>query len=353
MKLRTLFAVLCAGFMAMPAYAELKLGANVETNSTISSSSLDDAGQDLVKFDNDGRVETSLEARTENENGFFFAGKGCFEIQVDGGYASCDVWASLGNSSFAFKVGHWEAEDMFPKGEDVYIAEVPGAVGRYEMNKVRGRTPNGAGVVVNFSDTMSLDFRTAFDTASSDFGAAKGVGVNNLGVRPILIIKPGNLTIKLGGEYLLTSPQDSDAKGEATVFGFGGVVQAKVGNLTIGVTGAMKSEDGKNVVNNTDAEGNVISTSEVDWADAVKTTSAGTYVQIPVGEADLLQVAGGFTTEDVNDSNHMYVFSSYGHQLPVEGAKIKFGVSFANASDIGGSDDGTAFGARVRFNYNF
>ena len=357
MKLRTLFAVLCAGFMAMPAYAELKLGANVETNTTVSSSSLDNAGQDLVKFDNDGRVETALEARTENENGFFFAGKGCFEIQVDGGYSSCDVTASLGNSSFEFKVGHWEAEDMFPKGEDVYIAEVPGAVGRYEMNKVRGRNPNGMGVIFKFSDTMKLDARLAFDTdnlsvLNTNDGSVSKVASNNLGVRPVLVINPGNFTIKLGGEYLLSSPQDSDAKGELTVLGFGTVVEAKVGNLTIGVTGAMKSDDGKDILTTVDADGNVISTKEVD-KDEVKTTSAGTYVKIPVGEADLFQVAGGFTTEDADDSNHMYVFSSYGHQLPVEGAKIKFGVSFANASDIGGSEDGTAFGARVRFNYTF
>ena len=357
MKLRTLFAVLCASFMAMPAYAEVKTSANVETNSTISSSSLDNAGQDLIKFDNDGRVEATLEARTENENGFFFAGKGCFEIQVDGGYSSCDVTASLGNSSFEFKVGHWEAEDMFAKGEDVYIAEVPGAVGRYEMNKVRGRNPNGMGVIVKFSDTMKLDARLAFDTdnltvVNTNDGSESKVPSNNLGVRPVLVINPGNFTIKLGGEYLMSAPQDSDAKGELTTLGFGTMVEAKLGNITLGVTGAMKSDDGKNILTTVDADGNVISTQEVD-RDEVKTTSAGVYTKIPVGEADQLGVAGGFTTEDVNDSDHMYVYGSYVHQLPVEGAKIKFGVSFANASDIGGSEDGTAFGARVRFNYNF
>ncbi len=76
-------------------------------------------------------------------------------------------------------------------------------------------------------------------------------------------------------------------------------------------------------------------------------------MKMPIGEADQLGLAGGYTTEDVNDSNHMYGYVSYVHQLPVEGAKVKFGASFANATDMGGKDDGTAFGARVRFNYNF
>ncbi len=346
MKLQSLFAVACAAFIAIPAYAEVKFGTKLETNTTVSSTSVDSGSTtDKVKFDNDGHVEFSLEASAKTESGFFVSGKGVGRIKVDGGFEEQDVWVSLGTPSVALKVGHWEAEKLFNKPDDVYITAVPGAVSRYEANAVRGRNPNGAGVVIKLSDALKLDARMAFDTASD----SKLGDMNTLGVRPVLVYDSNGYIFKAGAEYVLTTPQDNDGKGEKTLLGFGAQACATFGNITIGGSGAMKTDGGKTLVK--DDDGNVIGE---DDADDVNTTSAIGHITLKnIAEKDAATLGAGYTTEDANDSDHMFIYGAYLHKLPIEGAEIKFGVSYATASDIGGKDDGSAFGGRIRFNYTF
>ncbi len=350
MRLRTLFAVACAAFMAMPAYAELKTFANVETNTDVKTTSVDSGSSttDKTAFENGGRVEFGFNGRAENEAGYFAAGKGCAEIKIGGGLTECDVWFSLGTPSVALKVGHWEAENLFSKGQDIYLIEVPGAVKRYQANAARGRGPNGAGVVLNLGKALKLDTKISYDS-----GKIGNVDANKMGVRPVVIYNASGIKVKAGAEYLMATPQNGDDLGEETTLGFGLDTSATFGNITVGAAGAMKTEGGKKVIETKDAEGNVISTKEVDKDDVATTSAAGYLTFNNIAGKDSAGLGAGYTTEDVHDSSHMYVFGSYAHNLPVEGAAVKFGVSYATAADMGGSNDGSAFGARVRFNYAF
>ena len=61
-------------------------------------------------------------------------------------------------------------------------------------------------------------------------------------------------------------------------------------------------------------------------------------------------IGGMMTMRDKADDSQMAGFLSYAMPLSVEGAKVKFGVSFAQHSNAA---DATAFGGRVRFNYDF
>jgi hypothetical protein len=319
---------------AQGAFAELNLSANVETNTTFEAKT-SAANVDTTHFPNDGRVEVVLESKTENEDGMYFAGKGCFEVQVDGSMGVCDVWAALGNASMMLKVGHWEAEGLFSKGQDTYIADA-GAASFYEANKVRGRDPDGIGVVMNMGENMTLDAKMAYDNSD---------GWNKVGARPMVILEAGSLHIEVGGEYLLETPEDSDSDDENTWAG--GAVDLAFSLDTITIGGSVTY--GKNETTTVTVDD---TTGVETKTDTEETYLSGTgYTTIAMGD-NSLGIGGGFTQQDEADTNQMYAFVSYALALPVEGAKVTFASSYSTG-DAGTDDDPTAFGARVRFNYDF
>jgi hypothetical protein len=332
-KVLLLTLAVCMIF-AQGAFAEIDLSANVETNTTFEAKT-SSADVDTTHFPNDGRVEVILESKTENEDGMFFAGKGCFEVQVDGSMGVCDVYAALGNESITLKVGHWEAEGLWSKGQDIYVADA-GAASFYEANKVRGRDPDGIGVIMNMGENMTLDAKMAYDNSD---------GWNKIGARPIVILKAGDMTIEVGGEYLLETPEDSDSDDENTWFGGAVDLEVAMGNVTLGGSATYgKNETTTVTVDDTTAVETKTETEETYM-------SGVGFVKIAMGD-NTLGLAGGFTQQDEADTNQMFTYVSYAMPLAVEGAAIKFGASYSTG-DAGTDDDPTAFGVRVRFNYDF
>jgi hypothetical protein len=327
MKKLVILAVLGTMVFAPQAFAEMSIGANVETNTTFEA---DSDGTDTTNYNNDGRVEIVVEGKTEMDSGMFAAGKGCFEVQM-GGLGECDVWFAVGNPSFTLKVGHFEAEGLFSKGEDVYVAETD-ASQWYEVNKARGRNPDGMGLIMNMGETMTLDTKISFDNDGDN---------NQLGIRPVLIIGAGNLSIKAGGEYLLEKPFDSDSDEETTWFGAGVDLSISMGNITLGGSGTYGKYENTFYVDDT--------MSNTDDEDETIMSNTG-YVTVAMDD-NTLGLGAGYTMADEADTNEMYAFVSYAMALPVDGAKVKFGASFAQGDD--GVDEPTAFGVRVRFNYDF
>jgi hypothetical protein len=332
MKKLVILTVLAMMVFAPQAYADMSIGANVETNTTFSGAS---NGSDTTTYTNDGRVEVVIEAKTENDDGMFAAGKGCFEVKVDGGLGECDVWFQIGNPSFSLKVGHFENEGLFSKGQDIYVAGT-GAADWYEVNKARGRAPDGMGVVFNLGENMTLDTKLSYDNDGS---------MNQLGVRPVLILSAGALNIKAGGEYLMMSPFDSDSDDEETWFGAGVDVSIAMGNITIGGSGTYgKNEVTTVTVDDTTGESMTVDAEETYMSDTV-------YLKLAMGDSTL-GLGAGYTMEDESEANEMYAYVSYDMPLPVEGAAVKFGASFASGDD-GADGEPTAYGARVRFFYGF
>jgi hypothetical protein len=316
-----LFALL----VTAPAFAELNWGANVETNSTVE---MDSDGTDTTAFTNDGRVEVAVESKTENSDGMFVAGKGCFEVQVNGTMGVCDVWFQVGTPAFSLKVGHFEAEGLFSKGQDVYVAGT-GASQWYEANKARGRSPDGMGVVFNLGENMTFDTKVSFDNSGDN---------NQFGVRPVLKVNAGSVSIKAGVDYYLEKPQDSDSDDKATWIGGGVDISMNLGNLTLGGSATY----GKNEVTTV--------TDGVEATAEEKVMSDTAYVKLAMGDSTL-GLGVGYTMEDEADTNEMYAFVSYDMPLPVDGAAVKFGAGFASGDN--GVEDLTAYGARLRFWYGF
>ena len=349
--------------MAQGALAEMtttmSISGDVETNTTAEFFTEEgaDGDTDTSNITNDGRTHIKFEGRTEGDNGWYGAAKGDAMISTDGSTNVDDAYVEFGTSSFAIRIGRYEAEGGFSKGEDVYIAAAPGAPGRYEANYARGRFGSGHGHVgLHFSpsDNLKLYLDSVLGHTTNSYVLALNdgteetadVAVNVFGVRPLVKFSNDAFTVKLTGDLLKSVPQDSDSDYDKTKWGFGVDASTTFGNVTVGAAVARGTESGTSVTN-------------IDF-DEKYTLSTFGYMNMGVGEADTLGVGVGYTMfsydEHDDEAKNLEGFVTYIHQLPVEGLKIKFGGSFSQATiepEVGSDVDNTAFGFRVRLNYDF
>lgn len=324
----------------------MKIFGDVETNTTAEflKEEADDGDIETTNITNEGRTHIKFEGRTEGENGWYGAAKGDAMISTNGSTGVDDAYVEFGTSSFAFRVGRYEAESGFAKGEDVYIAAAPGAPGRYEANYARGRFGAGHGNIgLHFSpsDNLKIYLDTVVGHTTQD-----DVTVNVFGVRPLVKFSNDAFTVKLTGDMLKSVPQDSDSDYDLTKWGFGVDASTTFGGVTVGAAVARGTVSGTDVDN-------------VDWDDAYTLSTFG-YMKMGVGEADTVGAAIGYTMlsydESDDEAKNLEGYVVYIHQLPVEGLKIKFAGSFSTAAiepEYGSDADNTAFGVRMRLNYDF
>jgi len=384
MKLRALLATACAGLLVVPsAFAEIKatigLSGDVETNTTWEYKSIDrgaGGSDDLAtnSWSNDGRTHLKLTGRIESESGWFAAGQGDAMIATSGSTGVDDAWLQFGTSGFATKVGRYELEGLFSKGEDVYIVDAPTAPGRYEGNYMRGRFGGSAGNIgfnFNFGEASKMEVglilggqdgnEPAISTSTDpDTGQVVTTvttlpfGVNVYGIRPVFVFSGGAFTVKVGGEYGLfnakaerTTVNDVWVENKFERSKMGGAVDfaMNMGAMNFGIAGAYGQQTGQYVTGE-------------DLPDQTQMSIFG-WFKMAVGEADTFGLGAGWLqgeTDGVSESDGLQGYVSYVHQMPVEGLKVKFGASYAagTLSPDGGKDqDSDGYGVRMRFNYDF
>jgi hypothetical protein len=318
-------------FVVQGAFAEIEWSADAETNTTVE---MDSNGSDEMDIDNDGRVRFKLNSKTENEDGMFFSGHGSAEIKIGGDVAAKDAYIKLGTAGWNLRVGAYEAEGLFAKGEDVYIANA-GGPGTVETKKSRGRTAGGIGLQFTASESMTVELNTVVGS-TDDY---QDTAVNQLGFRPAIIMKAGAVSLSAGVDYYMLMPKDSDSDVEYTALGAGGKLEFALSDA-IKLGGAFGYED----VEGKDTAG--------DTAEEETTMSFSGYVKMGMGD-NTLGAGAVMSMRDKADDSQISGYVSYIMPLPVEGAKVKFGGSFSSYSAPSGGDDATAFGGRVRFNYDF
>lgn len=313
--------------------------ADVEINTTFDSLS---DGSTINTMDMGGRVVLNIEGKIENKDtGFFVAGKGQPMAQVDGKFGMDDAWGQIGTKSFSLKIGRFEGIGLLDAGEDVYVASAGGTW--YTANNARGRNNGGLALDFNASDSLLVQIGAIYGnttyTYTNTAGASTTVAENKLGVRPVVKFTAGNITLTAGADIYMEDPKNSDIDGTTSKIGFGGQVTATVGSIKLNVGAASGKTEIKDYLPNT-----------AKWEQTVTTIKG--FANIPVG-ANLLGLGAGYSTEDLADSKEVYGFATYEYKLPVEGAWLKFAVSFASATDLPGGEDQTDVGGRVRLNYTF
>jgi hypothetical protein len=364
MKLRVLLATMSAVLLVVPAvFAEttpsMSISGDVETNTT--AEFLDNGDNNTTSMANDGRTHIKFEGRVDSDTGWFAYAKGDAMIDASATTGVDDAYVEFGTEAFSFLIGRYEAPGAFGKGQDTYIAEAPGAPGRYQADYARGRFSGVNNMALKFGDSGfelgvivgGLDEGTIYGvTTDPDTGVSTpGVveieqATNGYGVRPHYTLSTDTMTIKVAAEYLALMPKDTDASdAELNQMGGGVNVEGSYGTVTTGASFAYGQITGK------DDAG-------VDLYDQT-TMSSFLYATMSVGETDSFGLAGGYTLLDVDtvtEDNMFELFASYNHKLPVEGLWIKFAGSYAGSTqepDGGSSVDTSAFGLRMRVNYDF
>ncbi|MDY0093632.1 MAG: carbohydrate porin [Candidatus Vecturithrix sp.] len=358
---KIVFIGMCAILLiAQGALAEMtstmSISGDVETNTTAEflTEEGDDGDTDTSNMTNDGRVKITFTGRTEGKNGWYGAAVAQPLVSTDGATDVDDAYVEFGTSSYAFRIGRYEAEDMMVKGEDTYIAAAPGAPERYQANYARGRFGNGLGhVAVHFKPSDALQVYldgTIGHRTETDYNLLtevdEDVTVNVFGIRPVVKFCSSLYTVKLGGDFLTSIGQDDDSDYELTRWGFGAYGEAAFDRLTVGVSVDRGTRGGTGIDN-------------IDFDDEYTLSTFG-YATITLSEDNALGLAAGYTMlsydESDDEASNIEGYINFIHQLPVEGLKIKMAGSFSTASiePEGCSDsDNTAFGFRTRLNYDF
>jgi len=323
------------------ALAEVNIGADVEINtdfqtSTQEKSTAAGSDTDMTTFTQGGRVRLTVSGKTEADSGLYASLQGQLMANDDGTMSTDDAFIELGNASWYMRAGRVEGESLFAKGQDIYIVGAPLAPGRYEANNSRGRTNLGAVLAVMPSDALTVEVDTVYGNSGDN---------NILGARPLIKFSTSGLTVKGGVDYYMESPQDNNAKGETTKLGFGGNAEYGMGAITLGASAAMVTVGGKD-------------SADKDLDDE-STLSLFGYATMSMG-AGTLGVGGGMTSLSYDkaktEKSMIEAYVSFDAPLPVDGAALKLGASYASATveKQGGGlldQDTSAFGGRVRLWY--
>ena len=177
-------AALCAA--AAAAHADVKFDANFEGDTTSIN-----AGTD--SFKTGGRVEMNANAELFKSGDNFVNAKATLIAGINATSTGIDdAWIQFGNADADFKLGRFEAVDLFPVGKDTVLEMATGA--GYRANKVRGRFTDG-----EFHGALGLNaapgLRFELGVMSKKSGATE-----KSGVRPAVVYGAGDLTLRAGYE---------------------------------------------------------------------------------------------------------------------------------------------------------
>lgn len=178
-------AALCAA--AAVAHADVKFDANFEGDTT----NVSKTGAD--SFGTSGRVELNANAALLKQGDNFVNAKATLIAGLGGKSTGIDdAWIQFGNADADFKLGRFEAVDLFPVGKDTVLEMATGA--GYRANKVRGRFTDG-----EFHGALGLNaapgLRFELGVMSKKSGATE-----KSGMRPAVVYGAGDLTLRAGYE---------------------------------------------------------------------------------------------------------------------------------------------------------
>lgn len=203
---------------------KLTLGGDVELDMLAAKDPAGSATSD--SWDISGRILLNVAGERQVSGNRFAA----FQIQPlmhnDGSVDTDDAWFSFGEKlNWAFKVGRYEAYDMFPLGQDTFVdygnssknngfTDDVGYI--YQMKEGRGRSGSGGQALFSkqsgqwYSEISTLvgDSDNLFGN-SIDSGNYHDVAIkrqkDNFVVRPVVAWTGDSVTVALGGESNLVS----------------------------------------------------------------------------------------------------------------------------------------------------
>lgn len=394
MKLRVLLVAMCVALLAVPAaFAELtptlSLSGDVETNTTLYGDNTEVRGGDDITAlitNQAGRVRLTIDGRLESDTGMYAAAKAQSMLGTNGIASVDDAWIEVGKNTFGYRVGRFEAEGLYSKGNDILVVtprNIPGVYyqGRYEGNYARGRFSTGIDNHSLIWDgernyfELGFVYGGIFQTGPiliTTVDPVTGVpvqtivnlefGFNSFGFRPVYKYAGDSLQFRIGFDGLFSRPQEDkiatddytgDNKAAQDLMGASGDIQWGFGAGKLGVSLAYGLRSGKAIDGEDD--------------DEVGQFSSFLWMTFPVREADEFGFGIEYESQETkynlgpsegltDKGTNFGAYLSYIQQLSVESLKVKYAVSYAQTTadpEIGDSFTSNRWGLRVRFNYDF
>lgn len=190
-------AAVCAA--AAAAHAQVAWDANIEFDNTYTASRDKPSTEGSTEIG--GRVELNANATIAKSGDNFVNGRATLIVPVNGNEVHMDdAWLQFGNSTADFKLGRFEAADLFPMGMDTVVIPATDAIGAvaggYRANVLRGRVTDG-----RFHGALGLN---AAPGLRLELGmvAEKAGNTNPSGLRPVAVYSTGPLTVRAGLEAI-------------------------------------------------------------------------------------------------------------------------------------------------------
>lgn len=217
-----LLATLCAAGSA--AQADVTFDANLEFDPTYVGARDNPA----VKSDlyHGGRIEINANAALVKSGDNFVNARASLIVPVNGDSVRMDdAWIQFGNATLDYKLGRFEAVDMFPLGLDTLVAPATDASGApvafgSRTNTLRGRITDGrlhGALGVNLAPGLRLEVGMVGPKRN------ESVAYKPHGLRPVLSYTQDALTVRVGAEMLkgnLDAVEDSTAIGATVGYAF-------------------------------------------------------------------------------------------------------------------------------------
>lgn len=348
-KLNVLVPSVLALFVASAAHAgatfdtpqgKLNIGGDVEYNLDAQNFGDTDSGSasntvsDVQKAS--GRVLLDINGERVLANGNFAGFKINPAYNTNGGYDSGeDSWFSFGvKNDWAFKMGHYEAYDLSPAGQDTYVVGYGDNL--YRAKAARGRASSGSQVMLSKeAGQWHMEVSTLF---GDDNGMYDGMGLEKnkdpLLARPVVAWTGETVTVAAGAELNLISDAYVDAAGEDisdwTGYGLTSTVKA-TDDLSFTMRGAYRDADEGDGYSF--GPGVAYKNFYIAYLNGQNTDSTG--------------------TDDV-DTEYNVAYASY--KIPavmgIDNFDMYLGASWGDEK-IGDADTTEQYGARVRFKYFF
>ena len=373
-KLNVLVPSVLALFVASAAHAgasfdtpqgKLNIGGDVEydvTADNFNENKYDDNGNWVVADATDsqhadGRILLDINGERVLSNGNYAAFKLNPLWNQQGGSGADDVWFGFGvKNDWGFKLGHFEAYDLSPAGQDTYVVGYGDDI--YRAKDGRGRNNNGGQMMfTKESGQWHFELSTQFgqtgattvsDSASEIVAAAnKLAGTNDLSVvknkdpllaRPVVAWTGDTVTVAVGAEINLI-PDAYEVRDAATGekesisdwTGYGATTTIKAtDDLSFTLRGAYRDAD--------------------EWTDY----SVGPGVQYQNFYAAYLFGKTDFDDTDVDvKTNVAYASYKIPAVMGIDNFDMYLGASWGNQKVAGEELTNEELGGRVRFKYFF
>ncbi|WP_375057951.1 carbohydrate porin [Zobellella sp. DQSA1] len=312
------------------------------------------------RWDQTGRLLLDISGERVADSGAYAKFKAQPTLATNGGVGSDDAWFAFGRSDVGeMKIGRFEALDLFPLGQDVFVEHsgdtssglyTDGSAYLYMAKEARGRAGDAGHVMVSRQlGDVYLELATLFGDRSDLFNVVDGARryhgheltkeKDSIVVRPALRWQFGDFSLALGAEHNLVEDAIIDDEGRkvarrtgyGTTFGWqSGVIKA---NLNAAYLDALNEENltlGANVLFDKFGLGYIY------------------------GRNKITEAATGYEyLEGTQESNTVYTSYRFDNVLDLDNFDILLG-AYWSGFDVAESTTATdRYGARVRFKYVF